>query len=123
RIWPDGMIGRSTHTLEQARAAVEEGAAYIGVGPVFAPPTKPGRAAVGVELVAEVRAADLPIPWFAIGGLSAANLPAVLEAGAERVAVVRAAAAANDPAAAARELRAAIEGARITVNGKPRELG
>lgn len=104
RLWPGRLCGRSTHSLAQALAAVEEGADYIGVGPVFATPTKPGRPAVGLSLLGEVATASLGIPWFAIGGIDAANLPDVLRAGAQRVAVVRAVCDAADVAAAARAL-------------------
>jgi thiamine-phosphate pyrophosphorylase len=103
----DGIIGRSTHSLEQAIEAQATGADYLGVGPVFATPTKPGRAAVGVELVTAV-APVLNVPWFAIGGLDADNLDQVTGAGATRVAVVRAVFEAPDPAAAARGLRSRL---------------
>jgi len=108
RLWPDGLIGCSTHAPAQARAAVERGADYLGVGPVHATPTKPGRAAVGLEYVREAAAAGLGIPWFAIGGIDARNLDGVLAAGATRVAVVRAVADAPDRVAATRELRARV---------------
>jgi thiamine-phosphate pyrophosphorylase len=106
-LWPAGLVGRSTHSLEQALAAQAEGADYIGVGPVFATPTKPGRPAVGLGLVRDA-AASVRIPWFAIGGIDATTLPSVLDAGARRVAVVRAVCSASDVAAAARSLRAAM---------------
>jgi thiamine-phosphate pyrophosphorylase len=103
RLWPGRIVGRSTHSVEQALAAVEEGADYIGVGPVFATPTKPGRAAVGTALVREA-AAHIAIPWFAIGGIDVGNAGEVLRAGAVRLAVVRAVCDAPDVAAAARRL-------------------
>jgi thiamine-phosphate pyrophosphorylase len=106
RRW-DGIIGRSTHSLAQAIEAQADGADYLGVGPVFATPTKPGRPAVGVELVAAV-APVVAIPWFAIGGIDATNISNVLMAGAGRVAVLRAVATAADPAAAAAELKARL---------------
>src|SRR5439155_12577882 len=68
RMWPDGIVGRSTHSLEQALAAEGEGTDYLGVGPVFATPTKPGRPAVGLSLLREA-AEVLTVPWFAIGGI------------------------------------------------------
>ncbi|HEX3605088.1 MAG TPA: thiamine phosphate synthase [Candidatus Dormibacteraeota bacterium] len=108
RIWPQGLLGRSTHSLAQALAAESEGADYIGVGPVWATPTKPGRPAVGLELVSAVAAARLRIPWVAIGGVDAGNVAEVLAAGAAAVAVVRAVTAAADPVAAARRLHDAI---------------
>jgi thiamine-phosphate pyrophosphorylase len=113
RLWPGGLVGRSTHSLGQALAAQAEGADYIGVGPVWATPTKPGRPAVGLELVRAVAAAGLRIPWVAIGGIDAAGAAAVLAAGARAVAVVRAVSAAADPRAAARELHAAVAAAVV----------
>lgn len=83
------IVGVSTHSLEQALAAERDGADYIGVGPVFATPTKPGAKPVGMELVREV-AAKVHIPFFAIGGIMLKNIDQVLEAGATRVAVVSA---------------------------------
>jgi thiamine-phosphate pyrophosphorylase len=104
RLWgPHPLVGRSTHSIDQALAGVEEGADYLGVGPVHATPTKPGRPAVGTELV-RLAAERVSIPWFAIGGLQRDNLDEVLAAGATRIAVVRAVCDAPDPTAAAREL-------------------
>ncbi|MGI8580520.1 MAG: thiamine phosphate synthase [Solirubrobacteraceae bacterium] len=100
------LVGLSTHTPAQVDAA--HVADYIGVGPVHATPTKPGRPAVGLELVAHA-AAHVPVPFFAIGGITHANLAAVTGAGATRVAVVRAITEAEDPESAARELRAGVE--------------
>ena len=101
---PSLLIGRSTHSLEEALEAEREGADYIGVGPVFTTPTKPGYRAVGLELVRQVRE-RVQIPWVAIGGIDLENAGLVSSAGAARVAVVRAVAAASDPEAAARALK------------------
>ncbi len=101
-VGDDLLIGLSTHTPAEIDAAT--GADYIGVGPVHATPTKPGRPAVGLELV-RYAAAHATVPFFAIGGIHAANVDAVRAAGARRIAVVRAIAAADDPVAAARALR------------------
>jgi thiamine-phosphate pyrophosphorylase len=108
RLWPGRIVGRSTHSLAQALAAVGEGADYLGVGPVFATPTKPGRPAVGLSYVGEA-AEGLRIPWFAIGGIDASNAAAVLGAGARRIAVVRAVCDAPDVERAARSLRSLVE--------------
>jgi thiamine-phosphate pyrophosphorylase len=102
-----GLIGRSTHSLEQALEAQAQGADYIGVGPLFATPTKPGRQPIGLELLRQV-ARQVVIPWFAIGGIEATTLESVLSAGATRVAVVRAVCAAPDPCAAAEGLRSRL---------------
>jgi thiamine-phosphate pyrophosphorylase len=115
-IGPDMLIGLSTHApneIDDAAPTAADGAPlvdYIGVGPVHETPTKPGRPAVGAELVRHA-AANASVPFFAIGGLNAANLGDVLAAGASRVVVLRAIADAQDPERAARELRELIEGA------------
>ena len=106
------LIGLSTHSPEQIEAAGAAGGSgaavdYIGVGPVNETPTKPGRPAVGVELV-RYATRHARVPFFAIGGLSARNVALVRDAGARRIAVVRALTEAADPEAAARELRGAI---------------
>ena len=98
-------VGLSTHAPAEIEAATDTD--YIGVGPVYATPTKEGRPAVGLELV-RYAAAHATQPWFAIGGIDRANVEQVVAAGATRVAVVRAIADAPDPEAAARELRAAL---------------
>jgi thiamine-phosphate pyrophosphorylase len=108
-VGPDALIGLSTHTPAQIDAA--ERVDYIGVGPVHATPTKPGRPAVGLELV-RYAAGHARVPWFAIGGISADNADAVRTAGATRIAVVRAIGGAADPREAARELRDAITGSQ-----------
>jgi thiamine-phosphate pyrophosphorylase len=100
-VGEDRLVGLSTHSA--ADIAVASGAYYLGVGPIYATPTKPGRPAVGLGLVAEA-ARTARVPWFAIGGIDAANIVAVIAAGAPRVAVVRAIGDAHDPEAAARGL-------------------
>jgi thiamine-phosphate pyrophosphorylase len=106
-VGPDRIVGLSTHSPEQVDAAAGLPVDYIGVGPVHATPTKPGRPAVGLELVSY--AADhAGLPWFAIGGIAPDNAAAVRAAGAERVAVVRALTEASDPALAARSLRETV---------------
>jgi thiamine-phosphate pyrophosphorylase len=101
------LIGRSTHSLAQAQAAVHEGVDYIAVGPVYATPTKAGRPAVGLELVSRV-AALVDRPLVAVGGIDLDRAPAVVDAGAPAVAVVRAVYDAPDPAEAARRLHEAL---------------
>jgi thiamine-phosphate pyrophosphorylase len=97
-------VGLSTHAPQEIDAAKAD---YIGVGPVFATPTKEGRPAVGLELV-RYAAANAQIPWFAIGGIDATNVGDVVAAGAERIAVVRAIGDAGDPERAAAELSAVL---------------
>lgn len=105
-LGPERLVGLSTHTPEQVDAAA--GVDYIGVGPVAATPTKPGRPAVGLALVAHA-ATHATVPFFAIGGVDPGLARAVAGAGATRVAVVRAITQAADPEGAARALRAALE--------------
>ncbi len=83
------IVGISTHSITQAILAEREGASYIGVGPVFFTNTKPKVRPVGLELVSDV-AAQINIPFFAIGGITHTNIVDVLKAGATRVAVVSA---------------------------------
>ena len=104
------IVGQSTHFPSEIDAAGD--ADYIGVGPVHATPTKPGRPAVGLELV-RFAGAHAPVAFFAIGGIDASNVGVVVEAGARRIAVVRAIADAADPRAAAAALRAAVVGSPI----------
>ncbi|MEB3369331.1 thiamine phosphate synthase [Saccharopolyspora mangrovi] len=104
------VVGRSTHDIAQAdSAATEPGVDYFCTGPVWTTPTKPGRPAAGVELVqhaAEHRGHGRP--WFAIGGIGPDNVDEAVKAGAERIVVVRAITDAEDPAAAARDLRSRL---------------
>lgn len=104
KLW----IGKSTHNLEQGKAAVQEKPDYIGVGPVYATPTKPGYTPAGLEYVRQA-AEQFCIPFVAIGGINLQNLTPVLEAGAKRIAVVRAIFTAPDPATAASQFKKQIE--------------
>ncbi|HEY5058384.1 MAG TPA: thiamine phosphate synthase [Gaiellaceae bacterium] len=101
-VGSDRIVGLSTHSAAQIEAA--ESVDYIAVGPVFATPTKPGRPAVGLELV-QTAARTATVPWFAIGGIDEGNVDDVRAAGATRIAVVRAVARAPDAECAARALR------------------
>lgn len=106
-LGPGMLIGKSTHSLEQALAAQAEGASYIGFGPLFSTPTKPGSPSIGLSLIRQA-VEQVHIPIVCIGGIDATNLEAVLQAGARCVAVVRAVCAAKDPEAAARQLKDAL---------------
>jgi thiamine-phosphate pyrophosphorylase len=90
------IIGRSTTNPDEMQRAIAEGADYIGVGPVYATPTKADKPAAGLEYVRHA-AAQATVPWFAIGGIDPDNLHEVLEAGGQRVAVVRAIMQAEQP--------------------------
>ena len=109
-LGPDVLLGRSCRTRAQVDAArAEAGLDYFCTGPVWPTPTKPGRAAVGLELPAyaawRAREDGNARPFFAIGGIDVDRLPTVLETGAERVAVVRAVTDAEEPDEAAARLR------------------
>lgn len=97
-------IGLSSHAPAQAERAVAAGADYVAVGPVFPTGTKPGRAAVTLDYV-RWAAANLAVPWFAIGGIHFGNLDSVLAAGATRICVVSAILNASDVAGACRDFR------------------
>ena len=97
-----GIRGRSTHAPEQALA--EREADYLSVGPVWETPTKPGRPAAGIDYV-RWAAEHVDRPWFAIGGIDRDTVHEVVAAGARRIVVVRAITEAEDPEAAAKELR------------------
>jgi thiamine-phosphate pyrophosphorylase len=106
-VGPERIVGLSTHSEAQLAAGLAEPVDYVAVGPVFETPTKPGRPAVGLELV-RVAAATSRLQWFAIGGIDPENAASVVAAGGERIAVVRAIRDAEDPEAAARALRALL---------------
>ena len=126
-VGKDTVIGLSTHSPEQVDAAIaaapgRSGLDYFCVGPVWATPTKPGRAAVGLDLVRyaadAIERAEAAgdggkvagvVPWFAIGGIDLTNVEQVLDAGARRIVVVRAITEADDPAAAAQALLDALD--------------
>lgn len=101
---PPPIIGKSTHSFLQAVAAEAEGADYIGFGPLFATPTKPGRSAIGLEEIRRVQAA-VKIPVFCIGGIKLENLATVIAAGACRVVIVSGLLQAPDIAEYARQAK------------------
>jgi thiamine-phosphate pyrophosphorylase len=101
------LIGVSTHSIEQARQAVLDGANCIGVGPTFPSMTKSFDAFAGREFIRAV-AAEISLPAFAIGGITRENLPQVQAAGLNRIAVSKAVLEAADPAVAAQELSASL---------------
>lgn len=109
RIAEGMIIGRSTHSLAQAKQALADGADYIGFGPLFPTPTKAGRPAIGLDDIAEMeREVGSQIPAFCIGGIKPDNVGQVLAAGARRCVVVSHLLLAGDIAAATRSARAAI---------------
>lgn len=111
RLYPSlRIVGLSTHNLEQARRALDVKPDYIGVGPVFATPTKKiPDPTLGVETAGRM-IASVPFPAVAIGGLNLDTLPSVLAAGARNFAVVRAVCGASDPYAAIRAIQRMAKG-------------
>jgi thiamine-phosphate pyrophosphorylase len=108
-LGPDAIIGLSTHSKEQIAASAGQPVDHMSVGPIWETPTKEGRPAVGLELISHA-AANAAHPFFAIGGINPDNAAQVVEAGARRLCVVRAIRDAEDPTAAAEELRRAFAG-------------
>jgi thiamine-phosphate pyrophosphorylase len=107
RLGPEAIVGLSTHSEEEIADAADLQVDYIAVGPIWETPTKPGRPGVGLELITHA-AQHAPHPFFAIGGIDPGNAERVVEAGAERLCVVRAIRDAADPEAAAAALRQAF---------------
>jgi thiamine-phosphate pyrophosphorylase len=105
----DTQLGLSSHAPEQARRAIAASADYIAIGPVFATGTKPGRAPVTLDYV-RWAAANVSVPWFAIGGITSQNLDQVIAAGAKRICVVSAILNAPDIAAACHEFKQRLGG-------------
>ncbi|MHA7305849.1 thiamine phosphate synthase [Arthrobacter sp. TMN-49] len=98
-------MGLSSHDPAQiSAAAANADTDYFCVGPLWATPTKPGRAAVGLSMVEHAASLGTAKPWFAIGGVDLSNVEQVVAAGATRIVVVRAITEATDPTAAAQEL-------------------
>ena len=116
-VGPDMIVGRSTHSPEQAKAALEEGFDYIGFGPLFPTPTKLGRPGIGLENIPGVMAeVGSRIPVFCIGGIKRSNLPEVLAAGASNVVIVSDLLMAEDVALAAAEVASQL---RDNIRGTP----
>ena len=103
-LGPEALIGRSTHSIEQARQAVLDGADYAGLGPTFPSQTKQFDEFPGTDYL-QAYADEITLPAFAIGGVQPENLPQVLEAGASRIAVSSAVTHAKDPAGEVRKLK------------------
>ena len=115
---PGMVLGRSTHSVGQAREAQVEGADYIAVGSMFPTRTKPDFQLVGPELIRAIRP-ETRSPLVGIGGVTRENVAEVIRAGADGVAVISAVCGAPDPAAATREFLAAIRAARDLTGRRP----
>jgi thiamine-phosphate pyrophosphorylase len=108
---PLPIIGKSTHSVEQAVAAAAEGADYIGFGPLFPTPTKAGRPSIGLADIERVHGL-VSVPIFCIGGVKLENLDAVIAAGARRVVIVSGILQAADVAGYCREAKARLDAVR-----------
>ena len=111
----DAIIGKSTHSLAQARAALLEGPDYIGFGPLFATRTKPDYTPVGIDEIRRVQE-EVGIPVFCIGGINLSNLRKVVTAGARRVAIVSGILQAENPRAYCEECRRILDSANSAEN-------
>ncbi len=111
------VVGKSTHSIEQAVAAEREGADYIGFGPIFSTPTKPDYSPIGLAQIREVHD-RVSIPIFCIGGIKSENLTQVIAAGAKRVVIVSGLLQANDIAGYARTCKKLLrrEHDQVTTN-------
>ena len=118
---PGMILGLSTHSLEQARAAQAAGAGYVAVGSMFPTGTKPDFQLVGPELIGKLRG-EISVPLIGIGGITHDNVAQVIHAGADGVAVISAVCAAPDPEAATRRFLGAIESARNLTTTQRRSL-
>ncbi|HUH07157.1 MAG TPA: thiamine phosphate synthase [Egibacteraceae bacterium] len=111
-VGPDLLIGRSTHGVDEIDRALDEDCDYFAVGPVRATPTKQDRPAVGLAPVRHAAAVAGARPWFVTGGMAAESAHEALEAGAERLVVVRAITEAEDPASATAEIAELLKRSR-----------
>ncbi|WP_174733605.1 thiamine phosphate synthase [Mesobacillus harenae] len=104
------ILGVSAHNLIEAKEAVEAGADYLGLGPIYPTSTKEDAKAVqGIQLIAELRAKKFTIPLVGIGGIHAGNTAPVIEAGADGISVITAISHADSSVSAAKELRQTVE--------------
>ena len=115
------ILGLSTHSVEQARAAQAAGADYVAVGSMFPTGTKPGFQLVGPQLVTKVRS-EISVPLIGIGGITHDNVAQVIHAGADGVAVISAVCAAPEPEAATRRFLELIDSARNLTTTRRRSL-
>lgn len=104
------IIGASASSPEAARAAIDQGADYLGCGPAFATPIKSAKAVIGPAGIAAIaEAAGRQVPVFAIGGIDESNLAELTALGLRRACVIRAVAEADDPERVARRVRAMLD--------------
>ncbi len=111
----DAIIGKSTHSLVQARAALQEKPDYIGFGPLFATRTKPDYTPIGIDDIRRLQD-EVTIPVFCIGGINLGNLREVVAAGARRVVIVSGILQADNPQAYCQECRHILNSANFAEN-------
>lgn len=116
---PGMILGISTHSVEQARAAQADGADYVAVGSMFATTSKADFQLVGPDLMRKLRG-EIRVPLVGIGGITPDNVSEVIRAGADGVAVISAVCAATDPQAAAARFLAQIRAARDLTPARPK---
>lgn len=112
------LIGVSTHSIEQAKKAQEDGADYIGIGPIFPTPTKPDRRPIGLGILKKIKT-EISIPSIAIGGIHKDNLGDVLNSGARAVCVIGASLSSSDVEDATRTLKNIIKQSHDTIRTCP----
>lgn len=109
RLGPNKIVGVSAHTIMEVEKAIEDGADYVGMGPVYETATKTdARAVAGTKVIEQVKQAFPHLPIVAIGGIHGQNLAPVLHAGASGVALISAIASAVDPYTATKELQRVV---------------
>jgi len=97
------ILGKSAETIQQAKEAEEEGADYVGIGPIFHTPSKQIKASIGLDIIRKTKGI-LRIPFFAIGGINLNNLDQIVQAGGKRIAVISAIATSDDMKSSAEKL-------------------
>lgn len=117
-VGPERLVGRSTHSIEQAREAVLDGADYLGIGPVFRTTTKTFSEYAGISYVEQV-SGEVSLPGFCIGGINESNVERVVQAGGRRIAVSSAICSADDPGGAASRLLEIIHATRASLEHTP----
>lgn len=106
----DKILGVSAHTVAEVEKAIEDGADYVGIGPIYSTTTKEdAKSPQGTAVIKEVRKRGIEIPIVGIGGITANNAFPVIESGGDGISIISAISRANDPAEGARELKAAIK--------------
>lgn len=111
----DKIMGVSAHTIDEVRQAIDDGADYVGVGPVYPTETKKDtRAVMGVNLIKQIRMKNLDIPVVGIGGITIENTLPVIQAGADGVSMISAISKAADPEQAARQFRMKVDEGKLS---------